>query len=270
MLLKERLKKIDKTLIMGIINVTPDSFSDGGHFLTPKKALDHAYQLIDDGADILDIGGESSRPGATPVPLADEVDRILPVIKLLKKHTTIHLSVDTYKSEVMQIVLDEGVEMINDIKALTSNNSLSVVSNFSNALVTLMHMKGTPADMQNNPTYNNPIELVIKKFLQERINSCKEGGISKDRIIIDPGFGFGKTMEHNWQLFKNINTFTDIGCPVLIGISRKRMLKDLVGDNLTDLDKSSAFFANILAQRGSGIIRTHNVSLTKKFLETSL
>ena len=112
--------------------------------------------------------------------------------------------------------------------------------------------------------------MVIKKFFQERINSCKEGGISKDRIIIDPGFGFGKTMEHNWQLFKNINTFTDIGCPVLIGISRKRMLKDLVGDNLTDLDKSSAFFANILAQRGSGIIRTHNVSLTKKFLETSL
>ncbi len=165
----QKLLKKKKPLIMGVLNVTPDSFSDGGQFNTTEKAYDHALQLIDEGADIIDIGGESSRPGAIPVSFEDEMDRVLPVVKLLKKKSSIHISVDTYKSKLMQLVLDEGVDLINDIKALTGENSLQVIKCYEHAMVCMMHMQGDPLNMQNNPSYENEIHLEIIKFFKNRL-----------------------------------------------------------------------------------------------------
>jgi len=263
----QKLLKKKKHLIMGVLNVTPDSFSDGGQFNTVEKAYDHALQLIDEGADIIDIGGESSRPGAIPVSFEDEMDRVLPVIKLLKKKSSIYISVDTYKSKLMQLVLDEGVDLINDIKALTGENSLEVIKCYEHAMVCMMHMQGDPLMMQNNPSYEHEIHLEIIKFFKNRLDACLQSGISLERFILDPGFGFGKTFEHNWKIFQNMDAFTKLNYPLLIGLSRKSMLKKIMGDRQDWLDEATGFFSSQLVDKGPMIIRTHNVKVTKKYLE---
>jgi dihydropteroate synthase len=263
----QKLLKKKKHLIMGVLNVTPDSFSDGGQFNTVEKAYDHALQLIDEGADIIDIGGESSRPGATPVSFEDEMDRVLPVVKLLKKKSSIYISVDTYKSKLMQLVLDEGVDLINDIKALTGENSLEVIKCYEHAMVCMMHMQGDPLMMQNNPSYEHEIHLEIIKFFKNRLDACLQSGISLKRFILDPGFGFGKTFEHNWKIFQNMDAFTKLNYPLLIGLSRKSMLKKIMGDRQDWLDEATGFFSSQLVDKGPMIIRTHNVTVTKKYLE---
>ena len=267
MTLKQFIKNSSRPLIMGVLNVTPDSFSDGGYFLDPQDALVQAKKMIDEGADIIDIGGESSRPGASPVALMEELNRIGPLIKALKKNTSVYVSVDTYKPKVMQFALDEGVDLINDIKALREEGAINLLAKYENAMVCLMHMQGTPETMQDNPTYSLDIAFDIKQFLSNRVLDCESNGIKVERVIVDPGFGFGKTFQHNWDIYQNIDTIGELQLPIIIGLSRKSMLKKIIGENLKNLDQATGFFSSLINSKSSLIIRTHNVQVTKSFLE---
>ena len=251
-------------LIMGILNVTPDSFSDGGHFFSPKKAIDHAFQMLDEGADMIDIGGESTKPGALPVPIDEEIARIKPVLEALKNETNLYLSLDTNKAKVMELGLDLGVSMINDVYALRNEGTMDVIAK-SSCDVCLMHMQGKPQTMQTNPQYNDVVNEV-KSFLSDRINACLKNDIHQDRIVIDPGFGFGKTFEDNLNVFNSISQFQDLKSPMLIGISRKSMMRTIIGDNEDDIIQLSAFMAALAAQRGASILRVHDVKETQKAL----
>src|SRR5258705_3282693 len=209
---------LDRPLLMGVVNVTPDSFSDGGRFFDAKSAISHAIALVEEGADIVDIGGESSRPGALPISVAEELERILPVLhglKDLKKP----ISVDTRRPEVMQEALKAGASMINDIEALAAPGALEIVS-ASQCAVCLMHMKGEPATMQQAPHYDDVVAEVAG-FLRNRIDVAQAAGIARERIVADPGFGFGKTLEHNLTLLKHLSAFSSMKVPVLAGWSRK-------------------------------------------------
>lgn len=245
---------------MGVLNVTPDSFSDGGEFIDLKKALKHTEMMIDNGADIIDIGGESSRPGAKVVTANEERKRIEPVIKSIKKIFNIPLSIDTYKPEIMNLSIDLGVEMINDIYALRQPGAIEVVIN-SDVILCLMHMKGKPKDMQNNPSYQNIIEEV-NQFLKERIDFCSQFGIDQKRLVVDPGFGFGKTYENNLKLFQSLNKLKFSTIPLLIGISRKSMIRNIVGDEESDIIQASAIMSALAVLRGAKIVRVHDVKET--------
>ncbi len=258
------IKTKKSPLIMGILNVTPDSFSDGGHFFSPKKAIDHAYQMLDEGADIIDIGGESTKPGALPVPIDEEIARIKPVLEALKNETNLYLSLDTNKAKVMELGLDLGVSMINDVYALRNEGAMDVIAK-SSCDVCLMHMQGKPQTMQTNPQYNDVVNEV-KSFLSDRINACIKNDIHQDRIVIDPGFGFGKTFEDNLNVFNSITQFQDLKSPMLIGISRKSMIRTIIGDNEDDIIQLSAFMAALASQRGASILRVHDVKETQKAL----
>jgi len=258
------IKTKKSPLIMGILNVTPDSFSDGGHFFSPKKAIDHAYQMLDEGADMIDIGGESTKPGALPVPIDEEIARIKPVLEALKNETNLYLSLDTNKAKVMELGLDLGVSMINDVYALRNEGAMDVIAK-SSCDVCLMHMQGKPQTMQKNPQYNDVVNEV-KSFLSDRINACIKNDIHQDRIVIDPGFGFGKTFEDNLNVFNSITQFQDLKSPILIGISRKSMIRTIIGDNEDDIIQLSAFMAALAAQRGASILRVHDVKETQKAL----
>ncbi len=258
------IKTKKSPLIMGILNVTPDSFSDGGHFFSPKKAIDHAYQMLDEGADMIDIGGESTKPGALPVPIDEEIARIKPVLEALKNETNLYLSLDTNKAKVMELGLDLGVSMINDVYALRNEGAMDVIAK-SSCDVCLMHMQGKPQTMQTNPQYNDVVNEV-KSFLSDRINACLKNDIHQDRIVIDPGFGFGKTFEDNLNVFNSITQFQDLKSPMLIGISRKSMMRTIIGDNEDDIIQLSAFMAALAAQRGASILRVHDVKETQKAL----
>ncbi len=258
------IKTKKSPLIMGILNVTPDSFSDGGHFFSPKKAIDHAYQMLDEGADMIDIGGESTKPGALPVPIDEEIARIKPVLEALKNETNLYLSLDTNKAKVMELGLDLGVSMINDVYALRNEGAMDVIAK-SSCDVCLMHMQGKPQTMQTNPQYNDVVNEV-KSFLSDRINACLKNDIHQDRIVIDPGFGFGKTFEDNLNVFNSITQFQDLKSPMLIGISRKSMIRTIIGDNEDDIIQLSAFMAALAAQRGASILRVHDVKETQKAL----
>jgi len=249
---------------MGILNVTPDSFSDGGHFFSPKKAIDHAYQMLDEGADIIDIGGESTKPGALSVPIDEEIARIKPVLEELKNETNLYLSLDTNKAKVMELGLDLGVSMINDVYALINEGAMDVIAK-SSCDVCLMHMQGKPQTMQTNPQYNDVVNE-IKHYLSDRINACLKNDIHQDRIVIDPGFGFGKTFENNLNIFNSIAQFQDLKSPILLGISRKSMIRTIIGDNEDDIIQLSAFMAALAAQRGASILRVHDVKETQKAL----
>ena len=249
---------------MGILNVTPDSFSDGGHFFSPKKAIDHAYQMLDEGADMIDIGGESTKPGALPVSIDEEIARIKPVLEALKNKTNVYLSLDTNKAKVMELGLDLGVSMINDVYALRNEGAMDVIAK-SSCDVCLMHMQGKPQTMQTNPQYNDVVHEV-KSFLSDRINACLKNDIHQDRIVIDPGFGFGKTFEDNLNIFNSITQFQDLKSPMLIGISRKSMMRTIIGDNEDDIIQLSAFMAALASQRGASILRVHDVKETQKAL----
>lgn len=244
---------------MGIVNVTPDSFFDGGRHLLRDAALAHAHQLIQEGADLLDIGGESTRPGAPPVGVQEELDRVMPVIEGMRG-VPLPLSVDTCKPEVMRAALAAGVSMVNDINALQQPDAMDAVAG-SKAAVCLMHMQGTPQTMQQQPHYQDVLVEVLE-FLRVRIAAAQTAGIARDRIVIDPGFGFGKTLAHNLDLLKRLDEFSVLGVPVLAGLSRKSMLGAITGQDVGHRVHASVAAALLAVQRGARIVRVHDVGAT--------
>ena len=259
--MKPDLTKIN---IMGVINTTPDSFSDGGLYSNSTKAVEHARKLIDEGADILDIGGESTRPGAVDVPLNEEIRRTIPVIESIRKFSDIPISIDTSKAQVMRAAAEAGVDMINDVRALREEGALTVAAD-SGLLVCLMHMQGAPDSMQDNPLYDNVVEQV-SYFLTDRINIALSSGITKNNICIDPGFGFGKTLQQNLHLLASLATFQAMGYPLLAGLSRKSMLGLLLDKPVDQRLYGSLSAAVISAMLGADIIRVHDVTETKDAL----
>jgi len=250
---------LSRPLVMGIVNVTPDSFSDGGQHLQCAAALVHAHQLIADGADIVDIGGESSRPGAQPVSIQEELDRVLPIIEGLHD-MPVPISIDTCKPEVMEAAIAAGAQMVNDINALQDPAAMSVVA-ASPVAVCLMHKRGNPQTMQAQPHYQDVV-AEVSEFLRERIAAAEMAGIERKRIVIDPGFGFGKTLEHNLVLLRELSKLGELGMPVLAGLSRKSMLGALTGQDVGDRLAASVAAALIAVQRGAGIVRVHDVRAT--------
>lgn len=248
---------------MGIVNVTPDSFSDGGSFGSVEAAVRQARQLMDEGADILDIGGESTRPGAAPVPAAEELDRVLPVLERIAD-SPVPLSIDTYKPEVMVAALAAGASMVNDVKALREPGALDAVVR-SDAAVCLMHMRGTPQTMQLDPNYGDVVGEVCA-FLHDRIAACEAAGIDRERIVIDPGFGFGKTKAHNIDLLRHLDKVTALGLPVLAGLSRKSVLGTITARNVGERVPSSVAAALVAVYRGAAIVRVHDVGATRDAL----
>ena len=249
---------LDRPLIMGVVNVTPDSFSDGGRFEDAEAALAHAWSLLENGADILDVGGESSRPGAAPVSEAEELRRILPVVRQLREAP---VSVDTRNPAVMRAALDAGASMINDIQALQAPGAIEAVAK-SKCAVCLMHMKGQPATMQQDPHYDDVI-AEVRLFLEQRVQACERAGIGRERIVVDPGFGFGKTVRHNLQILKNLPQFTALGLPVLAGWSRKSTLGKLTGRPADERLAPSLAAALLALQGGATILRVHDVKETR-------
>ena len=248
----------ERTRIMGILNVTPDSFSDGGCYLDANRAIAYAHQMIEDGADIIDIGGESSRPGALPVSTDEELARILPVIETLANGTKVLLSVDTYKPAVAQSALQAGANIVNDITALSDADMAGVVAEMDAGLV-LMHMKGIPRTMQRSPVYRDLIPEILA-FLRQRIDKAQEAGICPDRIMIDPGIGFGKTAEHNLKILRCLDVFQSLDKPILIGTSRKAFIGKILNlPNPDDrLEGTAATVAWAIAH-GADIVRVHDV-----------
>ena len=252
--------KRKRPLVMGILNATPDSFSDGGKFRTARDAIAQAELMIKSGADMIDIGGESTRPGATPVALQEELDRVLPVIEALK-NCGVALSLDTYKAETMRQALRAGVDCVNDIWALRQEGAINSVLESSDCGIVLMHMQRDPVTMQFNPEYKDVVTEVIA-FLQERTDRLMDVGIDKDRIAIDPGFGFGKSLEHNLQMLAHFDLFLKLNYPVLAGVSRKSMLGKVTGKQTNERVAASIAAAVMAADRGAKIVRAHDVSET--------
>ncbi|MCY7295790.1 dihydropteroate synthase [Alteromonas sp. a30] len=257
---RDKTLSLDSPQVMGILNVTPDSFSDGGRFNTLDTALKQASKMIEDGATILDIGGESTRPGSLAVPLQEELDRVMPIIEALASRFDVVLSVDTKKAQVMRAAISAGVHLVNDIFALQAEGALETVAD-SNVAVCLMHMRGQPSSMQNAPSYEHVVEEV-KQFLGARIQACTDVGISQERIIIDPGFGFGKSLQHNCDLLAHFSEFSDFGLPVLAGVSRKSMFGALLDLNIDQRLVPSVVSAVLATQRGASILRVHDVKET--------
>jgi len=250
-------------LVMGIINATPDSFSDGGRYLDSTAAIAHALHLVEQGADLLDIGGESSRPGSTPVTLEEELARVLPVVQALAAQTSVPLSIDTCKAEVARHCLAAGAHIVNDITALRGDPDMAAVVRDFGAGVVLMHMQGTPATMQDNPIY---IDVVaeVRSFLEERLHAAEEMGIAAERVVLDPGIGFGKGREHNVALLAGLGELRRLGRPVCLGVSRKGFLGKLL-DRPVDrrLVGSLAAACFALAQESAQILRVHDVAETR-------
>jgi len=256
---------LNRPLIMGILNITPDSFSDGGQYLDFDQALKRAETMIEEGADIIDIGGESTRPGSDPVSVDEELKRITPIIKALNKHSNIVISVDTYKPRVMEQVIDMGVAMINDVFALQQPGAIEVIKK-SNVGICLMHMQGTPQTMQVNPTYEDVVNEV-KLFLEERANSLIAEGIQTERIILDPGFGFGKTFEHNMSLLQNLESFQTLKFPLLVGLSRKSFIRKILSGDHDDHLSGSISAAILSILKGAKIVRVHDVKETQSAIK---
>ena len=250
---------LSKPRVMGIVNVTPDSFSDGEKFNTTEKAIEHALQLVEEGADILDIGGESTRPGATPVPPDEELNRVIPVIEGLR-HVGVPLSIDTYKPQVMQAAIVAGADIVNDVCALREPQALEIVA-ASQAGVCLMHMQGRPQTMQADPQYDDVVKEV-KDFLAERLAAAEQAGIDRSRIVLDPGFGFGKRTAHNLTLLNHLNDIQALGLPLLIGLSRKSILGQVVGLSVDERLHASIAASVISVMKGASIVRVHDVKPT--------
>ncbi|MDR2220332.1 MAG: dihydropteroate synthase [Methylobacillus sp.] len=249
-----------RPLVMGIVNTTPDSFSDGGQFAHAEIAVQHGLELAEQGADILDVGGESTRPDAVPVSLEEELRRVIPVVEALATKTQIPVSVDTYKPEVMQAAIAAGASMINDVFALTQPGALEAVA-AGNAGVCLMHCQGAPQTMQLDPHYDDVVREV-REFLRMRVQACEAGGIARDRILIDPGFGFGKNRAHNLALLHDLGALTELGQPVLVGLSRKSVLGRLTGNGVNERLHASLAAAVISVMKGARIVRVHDVQAT--------
>ena len=254
---------MSRPVVMGILNVTPDSFSDGGDFFSLKHAEQHALEMYQQGASIIDVGGESTRPGARPVDEQEELDRVVPVIEKITSQIDIPVSIDTSKAMVMTEAVNSGASMVNDVMALAQPGAMEAVANMDDSIaVCLMHMQGKPRTMQDNPVYHEVVQDVYN-FLQSRVQECVQAGIARNRLVIDPGFGFGKTLAHNIALLKHLAEFKKIGLPVLAGISRKSMLGSLLGDVPPDQRIDASVAAAVLAyERGAHILRVHDVKQT--------
>ncbi len=251
---------LNRPYVMGIVNVTPDSFSDGGKFSDTALAIEHALKLVEEGADILDIGGESTRPNAEPVPLQEELNRVIPVIKALRDRVHVPISIDTYKPQVMQAAIAAGADLVNDINALQENGALEAVKN-STVGICLMHMQGTPQTMQIDPHYEDVV-AEVKTFLNHRLQILLSAGIEKSRILLDPGFGFGKTREHNIRLVKELDQLLELGQPLLVGLSRKSVLGKLTGGDESQRLHASVAAAVVSAMKGAHVVRVHDVRAT--------
>lgn len=249
----------DKTYIMGVLNVTPDSFSDGGKFIDTSRAVEHAQEILAAGADIIDIGGESSRPGSDPVSDEEELERVLPVIETLKKQTNAYISIDTYKSKVANACLEHGVQMVNDITGLTDDRMIEVVA-AHHVPVVIMHMQGKSKTMQTDPHYEDVVGE-IKKFFETQIEKATKAGITE--LILDPGIGFGKTFEHNMTLLKHLREFTSFGYPLLVGTSRKSFIGKITGQEVDDRLEGTIASNVIAIMNGAHIIRVHDVKELK-------
>ncbi|MCG9623926.1 dihydropteroate synthase [Vibrio mediterranei] len=251
---------LDRPHVMGIVNVTPDSFSDGGKFNSIDAALTQVESMIQAGVSIIDIGGESTRPGAPDVTLEEELSRVIPIIQAIRERYDVWISIDTSKAEVMQKAIEAGADIINDVRALQEPGALQVAAD-AGVPICLMHMQGQPRTMQTNPTYNDLLGDVAE-FLEQRIKACEEVGIKKDQLILDPGFGFGKTLEHNYHLLAHLEKFHQFGLPILAGMSRKSMIFKLLDKAPADCLAGSLACATLAAAKGAQIIRVHDAEET--------
>ncbi len=254
-----------RPLVMGIVNVTPDSFSDGGRFLDANAAVAHAFKLVADGADLLDIGGESTRPYAEPVEAEEELKRVLPVIEQLASQVHVPISIDTSKAAVARAAVAAGAEIINDVTGLESDPEMMQVALDATAGVCVMHMQGTPQTMQDNPTYTDVV-AEVRDYLRARRDALVAAGIARERICLDPGIGFGKTHEHNLTLMAHCHELHSLGCPMLVGHSRKGFLAKLIGDKEADRTSATIGAALSLAAQGVQIVRVHDVRPVREAL----
>ncbi|SDH26050.1 dihydropteroate synthase [Vibrio xiamenensis] len=255
-----RVLDLTQPVVMGILNVTPDSFSDGGRFNSVDTALERVEQMVKAGVTIIDIGGESTRPGAPEVSVEEEIDRVVPVVKAIREKFDIWLSIDTSKAEVMRLAIEAGADIINDVRSLTEPGALEVVAK-ANVPVCIMHMQGEPSTMQQNPQYQNLL-TEVHQFLEERIQICVDAGIKREKLILDPGFGFGKTVEHNYSMLAHLEEFHQYNLPVLAGMSRKSMLFKLLDKQPQQCMAASVASATIAAMKGAQIIRVHDFEET--------
>jgi dihydropteroate synthase len=255
-----RALDLSRTAIMGILNVTPDSFSDGGFFLSRERAVAHARQMVEDGADIVDIGGESTRPGAQPVSVQEELDRVVPVIEAVRDAVAVPISIDTSKPEVMRAAVAAGAGFINDVRALRADGALAAAGELG-VPVCLMHMQGEPRGMQTDPCYTDVV-AEVRTFLAARLAACRAAGIEPARVVIDPGFGFGKTLAHNLQLLRGLVGLGTLGAPILVGLSRKSMIGLALGLPVEQRLPASLALAVIAVANGARIVRTHDVRAT--------
>lgn len=251
----------NRPIVMGILNTTPDSFSDGGLFISAGRATEHALKMLEQGADIIDVGGESTRPGAEAVSVEEEIDRIVPVIEAIRQQSDVCISIDTSKPEVMRAAVEAGANLVNDVYGLRAENALATCAEL-NIPVCIMHMQGEPRTMQKSPYYEDVV-TEVKVFLQQRIEEAVEAGISRQQIVIDPGFGFGKSLQHNLQLLNQLETFKQLNAPVLVGFSRKSMLGAILGDVPVEQRLYASISAAVLAwTKGASIFRVHDVQAT--------
>lgn len=255
-----RALDLRRVAVMGVLNVTPDSFSDGGLFFSRHCAVRHAIQMVDEGADVVDVGGESTRPGAQAVSAQEELDRVIPVIEALKEAVAVPISIDTSKPEVMHEAVAAGAGMVNDVRALRADGALETAAKLG-VPVCLMHMQGEPRTMQENPRYNDVV-AEVREFLRLRKQACLDAGIHTDKIIVDPGFGFGKTLEHNLELLRRLSEFTALGTPVLVGLSRKSMIGKALGLSTEQRLHASVALAVLAVRNGARIVRLHDVGAT--------
>jgi dihydropteroate synthase len=258
--LKTRVLDLGTPVVMGVLNITPDSFSDGGRFLVPDAALGRARAMVEEGARIVDVGGESTRPGAQPVGEQQELERVIPVIERIRRELDCVISVDTMKPAVMRAACAAGAEMINDVMALRAPGALEAACD-SGVAVCLMHMQNEPQTMQQNPHYSDVI-AEVRDFLSERIGACEAAGISRKKIVVDPGFGFGKKLEHNLKLLANLAALRDLDCPLLVGVSRKSMFQLLLGLAPDQRLAPSVAAAALAVFQGAAIVRAHDVKET--------
>ena len=249
---------------MGVINVTPDSFSDGGRYFQKDKAVEQGVSLAGDGADILDVGGESTRPYAEKISIAEELERVIPVIEAVNREVDIPISIDTHKAEVAREAISAGASIINDISSLRFDSQMGSVAAEAGVPIILMHMKGTPADMQKNPTYDNLIQDILD-FLKDAIDRAVENGIREDMIIVDPGIGFGKTFDHNLEILRELEPLTSLNRPILLGSSRKAFIGHILGKEAHERDTGSMATIAAGVLNGAHIVRVHNV---KKCVDT--
>ena len=256
---------LSRPRIMGVLNITPDSFSDGGKFLAADMAVTHALQMVEEGAAIIDIGGESTRPGAAEVSVEAELDRVIPVIETLADKIDVPLSVDSRKPAVMQAAVAAGAGLINDVNALQANDAIETAARLS-VPVCLMHMQGEPETMQENPGYDDVVNDV-GNFLRSRAEACIAGGVSKHNILLDPGFGFGKTVEHNLLLLQQLDRLVDSGFPVLVGLSRKSLIGKVLGLQIDRRLFAGLSLAAIAVWQGAKVIRTHDVRATREAID---